>query len=53
MELVVLSMRSAPYMDLSATEMLANLYDELKAAGTSVRLAEALGAVAIPSRKQV
>ncbi|MDD1755676.1 MAG: STAS domain-containing protein, partial [Methanomassiliicoccales archaeon] len=43
-ELVVLSMRSAPYMDLSATEMLSNLYDELKAVGTSIRLAEALGA---------
>ena len=43
-ELVVLSMRSAPYMDLPATEMLGNLYDELRAMGISMRLAEALGA---------
>ena len=43
-ELVVLSMRSAPYMDLPATEMLGNLYDELRAMGTSMKLAEALGA---------
>jgi len=43
-ELVILSMRSAPYIDLSATEMLANLYEELKAVGTSIKLAEALGA---------
>jgi MFS superfamily sulfate permease-like transporter len=43
-ELVVLSMRSAPYMDLPATEMLGNLYDELRAMGTSMKLSEALGA---------
>jgi SulP family sulfate permease len=43
-ELVVLSMRSAPYMDLPATEMLGTLYEELRAMGTSMRLAEALGA---------
>jgi high affinity sulfate transporter 1 len=43
-ELVVLSLRSAPYMDLSATEMLANLYDELGGMNTSLKLAEASGA---------
>jgi SulP family sulfate permease len=42
-ELVVLSLRSSPYMDLSATEMLANLYDELGGMNISLKLAEAIG----------
>jgi len=42
-ELVVLCMRSAPYMDLAATDMLSSLYDELKMAGVSLKLAEATG----------
>lgn len=42
-ELVVLSMRSAPYLDLAATNMLSDLHDELRAIGTSLRLAEATG----------
>jgi len=42
-ELVVLSMRSAPYMDLQATDMLSTLHDELRGLGTSLKLAEATG----------
>jgi sulfate permease, SulP family len=42
-ELVVLSMRSAPYMDLAATDMLSVLYDELRTEGVSLKLAEATG----------
>jgi SulP family sulfate permease len=42
-ELVVLSMRSAPYMDLQATDMLSTLHDELRGLGTSIKLAEATG----------
>lgn len=41
--LVVLSMRSAPYMDLQATDMLSNLLDELRVTGISLKLAEATG----------
>jgi len=42
-KLVVVSLRSSPYLDLSATEMIANLFTELKALGTDLRLAEATG----------
>ena len=42
-ELVVLSMRSAPYIDLQATDMLSTLYDELRGLGASLKLAEATG----------
>jgi sulfate permease, SulP family len=42
-ELLVLSMRSAPYMDLAATDMLSVLYDELRTEGVSLKLAEATG----------
>jgi len=37
-------MRSAPYLGLPATEMLANLHDELKAMGITMKMAEASGA---------
>ncbi len=42
-KLVVVSLRSSPYLDLSATEMIANLFTELKDLGTDLRLAEATG----------
>jgi len=42
-ELVVLSMRSAPYADLQAMDMLSTLHDELSRLGTSLKLAEATG----------
>jgi MFS superfamily sulfate permease-like transporter len=42
-ELVVLTLRSSPNIDLQATEMLGNLHDELNAMGISLRLAEASG----------
>jgi sulfate permease, SulP family len=42
-KLVVVSLRSSPYLDLSATEMIANLFTELKDRGTDLRLAEATG----------
>jgi SulP family sulfate permease len=42
-KLVVLSLRSSPYLDLSATEMIANLYTELRDLGAELRLADASG----------
>jgi high affinity sulfate transporter 1 len=42
-KLVVLSLRSSPYLDLSATEMISNLYTELKDLGAELRLADASG----------
>lgn len=42
-KLVVISLRSSPYLDLSATEMIADLFTELKDLGASLRLAEANG----------
>jgi high affinity sulfate transporter 1 len=42
-KLVVISLRSSPYLDLSATEMIADLFAELKGLGADLRLAEANG----------
>jgi hypothetical protein len=42
-DLVVLTLRSSPSIDLQGIQMLGNLYDELTAMGTSLRIAEAAG----------
>lgn len=42
-KLVVLSLSSSPYLDLTATEMIENLYVELKDIGATLRLADASG----------
>lgn len=47
--LVILTLRSSPNIDLQGTQMLASLYDELKAIEVDLRLAEASG----PSRDAI
>jgi SulP family sulfate permease len=42
-KLVVLSLSSSPYLDLTATDMIGNLFVELKEIGATLRLADASG----------
>jgi MFS superfamily sulfate permease-like transporter len=42
-KLVVLSLRSSPYLDLAATQMIETIFMELKVMGVTLRLAEASG----------